>query len=93
MYTSLKSLICTAPAAESPLLPASTCSTGGTGSITINGRDIDEYFGLDTLKMVVRQPLEATGHRGQGGHRPPQFPAAAFPVRPAPCATALPAPC
>ena len=29
----------------------------GTGSITINGRDIDEYFGLDTLKMVVRQPL------------------------------------
>ena len=32
---------------------------GGTGSITINGRDIDEYFGLDTLKMVVRQPLAA----------------------------------
>ena len=29
----------------------------GTGSITINGRDIDEYFGLETLKMVVRQPL------------------------------------
>ena len=29
----------------------------GTGSITINGRDIDNYFGLDTLKMVVRQPL------------------------------------
>ena len=33
---------------------------GGTGSITINGRDIDDYFGLDTLKMVVRQPLAAT---------------------------------
>ena len=32
---------------------------GGTGAITINGRDIDEYFGLDTLKMVVRQPLAA----------------------------------
>ena len=32
----------------------------GTGSITINGRDIDDYFGLDTLKMVVRQPLAAT---------------------------------
>ena len=30
---------------------------GGTGSITINGRDIDEYFGLETLKMVVRQPM------------------------------------
>ncbi|MCF0123152.1 MAG: 30S ribosomal protein S9 [Ruminiclostridium sp.] len=32
----------------------------GTGSITVNGRDIDDYFGLDTLKLVVRQPLEAT---------------------------------
>ena len=32
----------------------------GTGTITINGRDIDEYFGLETLKMVVRQPLAAT---------------------------------
>ena len=34
---------------------------GGTGSIIINGRDIDEYFGLETLKMVVRQPLVTTG--------------------------------
>ena len=33
----------------------------GTGSITINGRSIDEYFGLDTLKMIVRQPLALTG--------------------------------
>ena len=32
----------------------------GTGKITINKRDIDEYFGLETLKMVVRQPLTAT---------------------------------
>ena len=30
---------------------------GGTGKITINGRDIDDYFGLDTLKFIVRQPL------------------------------------
>ena len=37
----------------------------GTGAITINGRDIDNYFGLDTLKMVVRQPLEATGTVGK----------------------------
>ena len=37
---------------------------GGNGTITINGRDIDEYFGLETLKMVVRQPLEATGTVG-----------------------------
>ena len=33
----------------------------GTGAITINGRDIDDYFGLDTLKLVVRQPLVTTG--------------------------------
>lgn len=33
---------------------------GGTGNITINGRSIDEYFGLDTLKLIVRQPLVAT---------------------------------
>ena len=32
----------------------------GTGAITINGRDIDDYFGLETLKMVVRQPLVST---------------------------------
>ena len=32
----------------------------GTGAITINGRDIDEYFGLETLKLVVRQPLATT---------------------------------
>ena len=34
--------------------------TPGTGKITINKRDIDEYFGLETLKVVVRQPLVAT---------------------------------
>ena len=32
----------------------------GTGNITINKRSIDEYFGLETLKVVVRQPLVAT---------------------------------
>ena len=37
----------------------------GTGSITINGRDIEEYFGLETLKMVVRQPLNTTGVIGK----------------------------
>lgn len=37
----------------------------GAGSITINGRDIDDYFGLDTLKLVVRQPLEATELTGK----------------------------
>ena len=38
---------------------------GGTGAITINGRDIDDYFGLETLKMVVRQPLNATETLGK----------------------------
>ena len=32
----------------------------GNGKITINGRDIDDYFGLDTLKVIVRQPLTLT---------------------------------
>ena len=34
--------------------------TPGTGKITINKKDIDEYFGLETLKIIARQPLEAT---------------------------------
>ena len=33
---------------------------GGTGTITINNRDIDDYFGLETLKYIVRQPLKTT---------------------------------
>ena len=37
----------------------------GTGSITINGRDIDDYFGLDTLKLVVNQPLVTTAMVGK----------------------------
>ena len=32
----------------------------GNGKITVNKRDLDEYFGLETLKTIVRQPLEAT---------------------------------
>lgn len=37
----------------------------GTGVITINDRNIDDYFGLDTLKLIVNQPLEATGTAGK----------------------------
>ena len=37
----------------------------GTGAITINGRDIDDYFGLDTLKLIVRQPLNTTNTLGK----------------------------
>ena len=32
----------------------------GNGTITINGRDIEEYFGAETLKVIVKQPLTAT---------------------------------
>ena len=37
----------------------------GTGSIIINGREIDDYFGLDTLKLIVRQPLVTTNTLGK----------------------------
>ena len=37
----------------------------GTGKITINGRDIDDYFGLETLKLVVRQPLTVAEIEGK----------------------------
>ena len=37
----------------------------GTGAIKINGRDIDDYFGLETLKLIVRQPLNTTGVIGK----------------------------
>jgi small subunit ribosomal protein S9 len=33
----------------------------GTGKVTINKEDMDKYFGLETLKVIVRQPLELTG--------------------------------
>ena len=37
----------------------------GTGKITINDRDIDDYFGLETLKLIVRQPLALTDTLGK----------------------------
>ena len=37
----------------------------GTGAITINGRDIDDYFGLEPLKLIVRQPLDTTDTLGK----------------------------
>ena len=37
----------------------------GTGKITINSRDIDDYFGLETLKLIVRQPLNLTDSVGK----------------------------
>ena len=37
----------------------------GTGNVTINGRNIDEYFGLETLKMIVTQPFGVTKTEGK----------------------------
>ena len=37
----------------------------GTGAVTINGRDIDDYFGLETLKLIVRQPFATTNTMGK----------------------------
>ena len=37
----------------------------GTGKVTINGRDLDEYFAEDTLKYIANQPFEVTGTAGQ----------------------------
>ena len=37
----------------------------GSGSITVNKRSLDDYFGLDTLKIIVNQPLEETGATGK----------------------------
>ena len=37
----------------------------GTGVITVNGRDIDDYFGLETLKLIVRQPFVVTSTLGK----------------------------
>jgi small subunit ribosomal protein S9 len=38
---------------------------GGSGTVTINGRDMDDYFGLETLKLLVRQPFNATNTAGK----------------------------
>ena len=37
----------------------------GNGQITINGKDIDEYFGLETLKLIINQPFGVTGTMGK----------------------------
>ena len=37
----------------------------GTGAITINGRDVDDYFGLETLKLIINQPFGVTESMGK----------------------------
>ena len=39
--------------------------TPGTGKITVNGKDVDEYFGLETLKVIIRQPFAAINGEGK----------------------------
>ena len=65
----------------------------GTGKITINDRDIDDYFGLETLKLIVRSPLALTDTDGQVRHRRSTLSAAVLPARLALSATACPALC
>ena len=64
----------------------------GTGKITINDRDIDNYFGLETLKLIVRSPLVLLGLEASTMSSS-AFLAAVFPARLALSATACPAPC
>ena len=37
----------------------------GTGNITVNGRDVDDYFGLETLKLIINQPFGVTSTEGK----------------------------
>ncbi len=37
----------------------------GSGTVTVNGRDIDDYFGLETLKLIINQPFVLTGTEGK----------------------------
>ena len=64
MYQSKKPYLCGTGRRKSSVARVQVYP-GGTGAITINGRDIEEYFGLDTLKMIVRQPLVATANEGK----------------------------
>ena len=65
----------------------------GTGAITINGRDIDDYFGLETLKLHRPPAPGHHRHRWARWTSWPPSPAAASPARPAPSATASAALC
>lgn len=64
----------------------------GTGKVTINDRDIDDYFGLETLKLIVRQPLELTNVADKFDVFA-ALPAAALPARPVRSVMVLPEHC
>ena len=59
MYESKKKYFCGTGRRKSSVARVRVYENG-TGSIIINGRDINDYFGLETLKLVVRQPLVTT---------------------------------
>ena len=60
----------------------------GSGRITVNERTLDEFFGRETGRMIVRQPLEAVKLAEQVRHHRARSTAAASPARPVPSATA-----
>ena len=60
----MQSLIFTAPAEEKKSV-ARVRIYPGSGAITVNGRNIDDYFGLDTLHLIVNQPFGVTGTEGK----------------------------
>ncbi|MBP5173793.1 MAG: 30S ribosomal protein S9, partial [Clostridia bacterium] len=37
----------------------------GTGSVTVNGKSLEEYFGLETMKLIINQPFDVTGTAGK----------------------------
>ena len=63
MYTSAKPYFYGTGRRKSPV--ARVRLYPGTGAITINGKDIDAYFGLDTLKLIINQPFGVTGTEGK----------------------------
>ena len=62
--------------------------SAGTGKITVNDRPLDEFFGRETGRMIVRQPLELVQLRTASSTSRAVSRAAASPARPAPSVTA-----
>ena len=63
MYTSAKPYFCGTGRRKKSV--ARVRLYPGTGMITINGKDINEYFGLETMNLIVNQPFEVTGTAGK----------------------------
>ena len=61
----MQNRISTAPAEERNLSLASRRIVPGTGVITVNSKSVDDYFGLETLKLIINQPFGVTGTEGK----------------------------